>query len=346
MKPQLAVNRNRPGKLFNLPYGNREISVQLERGRMLGVFSPHSTQPCVDPRGEVRRALQNPIGMPFLGRAVRGSKKIVIITDDMTRLTPLKIIVPEIIEDLNRAGFADEQISVLIGLGTHRPMTKHEIIRHYGQEVVNRVAVLNHPWQDQAQLANLGNTPNGTPISVCRLALEADFIIGVGSIVPHHIPGYSGGAKIVQPGITGAKTTGATHLLSIRAERSYLGVLENPVRTEMEAIAERVGLSAVFNCVLDSTGNLIKSFYGDPIAAFRKGTIVSRQVYGAQVPGPCDIVVASSFPCDIEFWQAHKNPVPGENDRKTRWSDYCINTVYRRGRCHTSRSSELYQPLL
>ncbi|MFH1964565.1 MAG: nickel-dependent lactate racemase [Acidobacteriota bacterium] len=312
MKPKLAGSSNRPGKLFTLPYGNREISVRLARGRMLGVFSPHSTQPCADPRGEVRRALQDPVGMPSLDRARLGSKKIVIITDDMTRLTPLKIIVPEIIEELNRAGFADEQISVIIGLGTHRPMTGHEIIRHFGQEVVNRVSVLNHPWQDQAQLANLGETPNGTPISVCRMALEADFIIGVGSIVPHHIPGYSGGAKIVQPGITSAGTTAATHLLSVRAERSCLGVIENPVRTEMEAVADRVGLSAVFNCVLDSAGNLIKSFYGDPKAAFRKGVFVSRQVYGVQVPGPCDIVVAGSYPCDIEFWQAHKALYPAE----------------------------------
>jgi len=312
MKPQLGGSSNRPGKLFNLPYGNRKISVSLARGRLLGVFSPHSTQPCADPRREVRRALQDPIGMPSLDRAVRGSKKIVIIADDMTRLTPLKIIVHEILEDLIRAGFGDEQISILIGLGTHRPMTDEEIIRHFGQEVVNRVAIFNHPWQDPAQLADLGKTPNGTPISVCRMALDADFIIGVGSIVPHHIPGYSGGAKIVQPGITGAETTAATHLLSIRAERSCLGVLENPVRTEMEAVADRVGLSSVFNCVLDPAGNLIKSFYGDPKAAFRKGVIVSRQVYGVQVPGPCDIVVAGSYPCDIEFWQAHKTLYPAE----------------------------------
>lgn len=312
MKPQPGDNRNRPGKFFNLPYGNREIPVSLPRGRLLGVFSPHSTQPCADPRGEVRRALRDPIGMPCLDRAVRGSQKIVIITDDMTRLTPLKIIVPEILENLIRAGFADEQISILIGLGTHRPMTNEEIIHRFGQEVVNRVAIFNHPWQDPAQLADLGKTPNGTPISLCRMALEADFIIGVGSIVPHHIPGYSGGAKIVQPGITGAETTAATHLLSVRAERSCLGLSENPVRTEMEAVADRVGLSAVFNCVLDLTGNLIKSFYGDPKAAFRKGIAVSRQVYGVRVPGPCDIVVAGSHPCDIEFWQAHKALYPAE----------------------------------
>jgi nickel-dependent lactate racemase len=297
-------------KSFNLPYGNSEIPVSLPGGRLLGVYTPRTTPPCEDSSGEVKRALQNPIGMPPLEEAVRGCKKILIITDDITRMTPLQGILPEILEDLNRAGISDQQVSILIGLGTHRPMSGDEIFHQFGQEIVGRVAIYNHPWQDPDQLVDLGKTRNGTPITVCRMAMEADFIVGIGSIVPHHIPGFSGGAKIVQPGITGPETTGATHLLSVRAENSWLGILENPVRAEMEEVATHVGLSAVFNCVLDSSGNLIKAFFGDFKAAFRAGAAVSRQVYGVQVPSPCNIVVAGSYPCDIEFWQAHKTLYP------------------------------------
>ena len=310
MRIQPGDKNNRPEDSFTLPYGNSEISVSLSGGHLLGVYSPCAAKPCENPPGEVRRALQNPVGMPPLEKAVQGCKKVLIISDDITRLTPLQIILPEILEDLNKAGISDNQVSILIGLGTHRPMSGDEIFHQFGREIVDRVSIYNHPWQDRDQLADLGKTTNGTPISVCRMALEADYIIGVGSIVPHHIPGFSGGAKIVQPGITGPETTGATHLLSVRAENSWLGVLENPVREEMEEVADRVGLSAVFNCVLDSSGNLIKAFFGDFKAAFRAGAAVSRQVYGVRIPGPSDIVVAGSYPCDIEFWQAHKTLYP------------------------------------
>ena len=92
------------------------------------------------------------------------------------------------------------------------------------------MAVRNHDYKNEAELIDLGTTPNGTHVTVNREAWEADFKIGVGSIVPHHIPGYAGGAKIVQPGICGEQTTAETHLLSVQAPRSLLGVTENPVR--------------------------------------------------------------------------------------------------------------------
>jgi len=312
MSPESSQPSRRSNNSFTLPYGDREILAALPAGRLAGIFAPRAVQPCRDPREEIRRALLSPIGATSLGNAVRNSRKVVIIADDMTRLTPLRLIIPELLEDLNQAGIEDSRISILIGLGTHRPMSGDEIFRRFGREIMDRVAICNHPWQDPEQLENLGLTPNGTPVSVCRMALEADFLIGVGSIVPHHIPGFSGGAKIVQPGITGAETTGATHLLSVRADNSWLGILENPVRAEIEEVAEKVGLSAVFNCVLDQSGQLIRAFYGDFKAAFRAGAALSRRVYGVRVPGPCDIVLAGSFPCDIEFWQAHKTLYPAE----------------------------------
>ena len=145
-----------------------------------------------------------------------------------------------------------------------------------------------------------------------RIALEADFLIGVGSIVPHHIPGYSGGGKIIQPGISGAITTGATHYLSTRAPRSYLGQVENPVREEIEQIAGRVGLDAICNVVLDHAGRLVRAFYGHYRLAHRAGVELSRQVYGVPLAAQADIVIANSHPCDIEFWQAHKSLYPAE----------------------------------
>jgi nickel-dependent lactate racemase len=107
-------------------------------------------------------------------------------------------------------------------------------------------------------------------------------------------------------------TTGATHYLSTRAPRSYLGSVENPVRAELEHIAGQVGLKYILNTVLDHKGRLVEAFYGDYIRAHRAGVRRSAQVYGVAAPGTADIVIAGSHPCDIEFWQAHKSLYPAE----------------------------------
>ena len=170
-----------------------------------------------DVKEEVIRALERPIGSGPLREIVKGAGKVVIVADDNTRLTPTDRILPVLLDEMNAAGVKDSQITVIIALGTHRFMTPQEILEKFGAEVVRRVAVKNHDYKNPAGLVDLGTTPNGTHVTVNREAYEADFKIGVGSIVPHHIPGYAGGAKIVQPGICGERTTAETHLLSVSA---------------------------------------------------------------------------------------------------------------------------------
>jgi nickel-dependent lactate racemase len=302
---------------FRLPYGQQELTASLPAGNLYAYLTPNLVPPCADPVAELRRALQTPIGAPPLRQAVRDVRRVVIIADDLTRLTPVQQMIPLLLDELNRAGLRDEQVTVLIALGTHRPMTEAEIQARFGPTALARIEILNNPWQDLSQMVALGRTANGAPILVSRLAVDADFVIGLGSIVPHHIPGYSGGAKIVQPGISGAVTTGATHYLSTRTRRSYLGSVENPVRAEMETIAGRVGLKAIFNTILDGRGRLVQAVYGHPQRSFRAGVAVAKRVYSVPVPGPADIVVANSYPCELEFWQAHKALYPADLVVKT-----------------------------
>jgi lactate racemase len=295
-----------------LPYGERVLQLRVPKRNLMAVVSPRAVPGCRDVFGEVRLALDLPVGMKRLCDDAKGSKRVVIAADDMTRQTPVGIIIPALLDELNRGGVSDGQVTVLVALGTHRPMTADEIERHFTPQVTRRVPVVNNPWRNPAQLVDLGTTPNGTPVHVSRLAMEADYLIGVGSIVPHHIPGYSGGAKIVQPGISGPATTGATHYLSLRAPRSYLGAVENPVRREIEQIGEKVGLRAILNTVLNPEGELVQAYFGRPGMAHRVGVRRSRQVYGVELPAHADIVVAGSHPCDIEFWQAHKSLYPAD----------------------------------
>jgi nickel-dependent lactate racemase len=292
---------------LSIPYGDQTVDLSISEENLLSVVSPKDLPKVPEPFQELERALHHPIGAPPLVQAVQGANEVVILADDLTRATPVQLIIPLLLDELNAAGISDDQVIVLIALGTHRPMTEDEIYTRFGAALVKRVPVLNNPWQDPAQMVTLGVTLNRTPIEVSRLVLEADFIVGVGSIVPHHIIGYSGGAKILQPGVTGPATTGGTHYLSTRTRRSYLGAIENPVRTEIEIIAAQVGLNAIFNVVLDKKSRLVKAFYGDPRLAHRAGVQVCEGIYGVPIPGQAEVVVASSHPCDIEFWQAHKS---------------------------------------
>ncbi|WP_406677696.1 nickel-dependent lactate racemase [Moorella sp. ACPs] len=295
---------------LDLPYGNGKLTINFSAEDLVKVLSPLSIKEIPPMKEEIQEALANPIGCQTLSKIVSPTSKVVILCDDNTRLTPANLIVPIILRELASGGVRKENIKILMALGTHRPMTQEELKQKLGDEIVEQVEVINHDFRNPAVLYDFGLTENGTPVKVNRLVLEADIVIGIGSIVPHHIPGYSGGAKIVQPGICGEDTTAATHLLSVRTRRNMLGIVENKVREEMEAIADKAGVKYVFNTVLDPRGRVVKAFFGDIRQAFRAGVETSRRVYGIPAQGRTPIVVASSYPCDLEFWQAHKTLYP------------------------------------
>ena len=297
---------------ITMPYGRENIEVSLPKENLIGIYSPKDVAAVADVKEEIIRALNNPIGSKSLAEQVKGKEKVVILADDNTRLTPTDKIIPVLLDEMNSAGIRDEQITIIIALGTHRFMTEEEIVEKFGQAVVNRVTIKNHDFKNPQALIDLGNTDNGTSIWVNREAYEADFKIGVGSIVPHHIPGFSGGAKIVQPGISGEHTTAETHLLSVRAPRSYLGVQDNPVRRELNMIAQKIGMHTIFNTVLNRHGEVVGAFFGDTVEAFHEGVSLSEKVYAVEIPEEADIVLSSSHPCDIEFWQAHKTLYPSD----------------------------------
>ncbi|MDR3590814.1 MAG: nickel-dependent lactate racemase [Negativicutes bacterium] len=295
-----------------LPFGKETMEASIPTSSLIGVFSPKDVPPVANVRAECLRAMNSPIGSKPLRELAKGAKNVVIVADDNTRMTPTEKIMPVLLDELNAAGVKDSQITLIIALGTHRFMTDEEIVVKFGAEVVKRIVIKNHDYLDPKVLVDLGTTANGTKVTVNKETYEADFKIGVGSIVPHHIPGFAGGAKIVQPGISGEQTTAETHLLSVRAPRSYLGAVDNPVRQELNSIARSVGLNTIFNTVLNRYGEVVGAFYGDVVEAFDEGVKLAQQVYSIEIAEEADIVLASSHPCDLEFWQAHKTLYPSD----------------------------------
>ena len=296
-------------RTFELPYGDETLAVGTAGVDVTGVYTPRPTPPALAPQALVREALDNPIGSEPLRQAARGKASALILIDDITRETPADLLLPPILDDLEAAGIAPDDISVMIALGTHRPMTDAEVRRKVGNDVLARVRVTQHDHRTAA-LRDLGISPSGTPIEVNEHLFEADLVIGTGAVVPHHIAGFSAGAKIVQPGVSGAATTAATHMFSARARTPLLGQIETPVRAEMNLIAERCGMRHVLNVTLNADGQIVTARFGATRPTYRQAVADARRIYGVRTPTGLDAVVAGSHPCDIEFWQAHKSLYP------------------------------------
>jgi nickel-dependent lactate racemase len=274
---------------------------------LLGVFSPSTVEVKKSEEEIVDDAFSNPIGSSLLSETLEWCQDVLIVTDDHTRTTPTQKILPRLIRELEKGGIKPDGIRFLIASGTHRPMTEEEILQKFGKEIVKRFNILSHHWQDPSQLVYFGETEGGTPIYVNRLAEEVDLIIGIGQIVPHRVTGFSGGGNIIQPGICGEETTGRTHWLSAQFKgREILGKIENPVKQEIERVAEKVGLEWIVNAIQDGSGRLVEVVAGNPVQAYRKGAVRSLELYQALLPQEADIVIADSHPYDSDLWVASK----------------------------------------
>ena len=288
-----------------LPYGNQIVDVKIPSNNLLAVASPKEVAAQTDLAAQLRQALRAPIASKPLSTSLKGGENLLLLIDDITRPTPVEKILPILLEELG-VERKKVEVTILIALGTHRKMTQEEIERRVGREIMTSYPVLNHEWDDESALVDLGITPNGTPIKVNRLIQEADLCLGIGVIVPHNLAGWSGGGKIVQPGICGKETTYCTHLLAARSPTSNMGKLVNPVRAEIEMVAKRTKLRGVVNTILDQHGAVVHVVAGESQPTHRRGVELARPIWEVPIPALADIVVVSSYPADIDFWQANK----------------------------------------
>jgi nickel-dependent lactate racemase len=274
---------------------------------LLGIFAPSTVE--IEKKEEeiIQEAFLHPVGSSPLAEILEWCQDVLILVDDYTRPTPTQKILPQLIKELERGGIKREGIRFLIASGTHRAMTEEEIVKKFGKEIPKQYPILHHHWWDSSQMVYLGETPSGIAIHINRLVEEVDLIMGIGQIVPHRVSGFSGGGNIIQPGICGEETTGKTHWLSAQFDgREILGRITNPVKKEIERVAEKAGLEWIINTIQDGTGRLVGVVAGDPVQAYREGAAQSREVYQSQLPEEADIVVADSHPYDSELWLAAK----------------------------------------
>jgi lactate racemase len=290
--------------LISVPYINRVLDIEIPEGNLIFDVRPQEAPPAANIIETLRDALEHPIGASLLGESIKSGQKILIIVDDFTRLTPSKEIIPFLLDTLNQAGIRDRDIRLIIASGAHRIMRPAEVELKYGTPVKSRVEIMTHHYQDPGELKDYGKTSHGTHILINRCIAEADFVIAVGQIIPHHPAGWSGGAKAVMPGIAGEETIAQLHILG--AINSKLGEVDTIMRQEMEEVAERVGLNFIFNIILNSNGKIVDAVAGHYTQAHRAGVELSAKIYAKTIPSKSDLTISSTSPIDHDFFQGDK----------------------------------------
>ncbi len=276
-------------------------------GRLMGVYGPSLHQGAGLDDEALRERIRNPIGSPPLREISKGAGRVLIITDDNTRHTPLHRVVPIILEELAEAGISDSAVRILIGLGTHRAMSDEEIQRKFGDDLAARFEILNHEWKNPARLTSLGRSELGFEVLMNREIMETGLLISVGSIIPHATAGFSGGAKSVMPGICGEATIEATHWAALDYEMSeILGNFDNKVREAFVRIARRAGLRFIVNTIMMDEERIYDAVAGDVESAHKAGCGRCLELYGVPVAAKAEVVVAEAYPSDIDLRQAIK----------------------------------------
>ncbi len=296
-----------------LPYGKSSLTFQLPERNLLAIVEPADVPAVADPGAAVQAAVRQPVGSPPLREKIKRGMKVVIVVDDFTRPTPAHQLLPALLAELDPAGNALD-VSIIVAAGTHRPMSKEEINAKIGAAVAGRYPVIMHDAYDDSAMVDLGRTKNGTPIKINRLVSGADLVIGVSNVVPHCLAGWSGGAKIIQPGVCSAETTNATHATATMSAFPHIGRLDNPTRIEIEEVVTHANLNLFsINVVLNRHMQVVNVVAGHPTPSHRKTVELAERVWVVPVPAMPDIVVCSSHPSDADFWQAGKGLFASEN---------------------------------
>jgi nickel-dependent lactate racemase len=296
--------------LYTFPYKDVE-PLRINKGRLLGIFEVKE----VEDRGNdllIKEAISHPINSPPLRELAKGAKNILILSDDNTRATPVDKILPFIIEEIQSSG--KKHILILIATGTHRALTEDELRSKLGSEIVKNYEVECHRWSLEDALYFLGRSSKlGIELWPNKLVKEVGLIIGIGTIMPHAVAGFSGGGKIVVPGICGERTCGDMHwaMVPFKSEE-LLGEIDNPVRRIINEVAIEVGLKFIINTILDSESNIVGVVAGDPIEAHRRGATLSRKIHSLNIPKRAKLVIIDSYGTDLDYWQAIKAVTPAD----------------------------------
>lgn len=290
---------------YSLGFAKTTMKVDIEDKNLLGVL--HANEVSIKLTGveEVKRAMENPIGSKRLHEIVKPGEKIVIVTSDITRPLPSKVVLPVVIEELAKAGVKNEDITVVFALGSHRKHTEEEMKYLVGEDIYNRISCIDSDTKD---FVHFGYTENKTPIDIFTPVAKADRRICLGNIEYHYFAGYSGGAKAIMPGVSTRGAIQANHSRMVEDAAHAGNITTNPVRKDIEDTIKLIPIDFIVNVVLNEKKEIINAAAGHYIDAHREGCKFLDSFYKIPIKEKADIVISSigGYPKDLNLYQAQK----------------------------------------
>ncbi|RLG06329.1 MAG: nickel-dependent lactate racemase [Thaumarchaeota archaeon] len=293
--------------LIRFPYGEKWLELELEKVEVL-----ESKEMPVVPsiEKELFNALEKPISAPVFEKLLRDSKRILLIVPDNTRAFPAKEVIPRLLERIEQANPIAE-VRLLVATGLHVEVDREELRRMLGSEVVENYEIINHNASNEDQIIETDRrTSYGTPIQVNRLVMESDIVIGAGLIEPHFFAGYSGGRKILLPGVAGKDAVFNNHSLRMIGDpKARAGILSgNPIHEDMIEFMRQTRLNFIVNTTINKRKEITGVFAGDPIEAHLRGVEFLDKHVKIAMEGAADIVITTNggYPLDRDVYQAVK----------------------------------------
>jgi nickel-dependent lactate racemase len=278
-------------------YGNTTLEIDLpeewdvEYCPMRGALRPSMSIK------QMQAAIRNPIGTPRLGELARGKKRVVIIFDDMTRPTRTYELAPIVLRELLDGGVREEDIVFVCALGTHGALTMNEFRKKIGQDILERYRIFNHNIYEHC--VEIGTTSRGTKMMINREVAEADLKVAIGCVTAHAQVGFSGGGKIILPGVSHVDSIAHYHLKveAMAKESTGLGNFDhNILRFEIEEAARMAGIDFVVNVLVNERGATSGLYAGELFQVHKEAVALAKDVYATEPrPRDKDIVIANAF---------------------------------------------------
>ncbi len=273
------------------------------------VVRPEYRDAIPDPRAALRSVLRRPLAGPPLRELVRPGQTVAISACDGTQPQPRQLMIPAILEELE--GIVRlEDVTILIATGAHRGHTPDEIRQMFGRQVADSLRIVSHDARDDASLTWLGTHGNGVPVWLNSHWSSADVRITTGLVEPHAFTGFSGGPKLVAPGLAGLETLLTLHdARRIGHPKARRGITYgNPVHDDIRAISEATGVDFGLDVVLNRDQHIVGAFGGDGLVAHAAATAAARRLSMRPVQGFFDVVVTTNagHPLDQNLYQSVK----------------------------------------
>ena len=290
-----------------IEYGRRLAELSVPRSRLVGVVQPREVEEVGDVAAAAERSLARPVGGPPLAKVLAGARTALVLVPDHTRPSPRPTLLP-ILRECGRQGAA---ATICVAIGRHRAMTPAELRRHLGQEVVRQFRVVQHDPFDRAAHRRLGRTARGTEILVNRMVFEHDRVIGTGIVEPSYLAGWSGGRKMMMPGLAFHTAIDQNHFLLTDPATRIGRLAGNPLSEDAAEFARACPYHFISYVLSGPNDEAVGVVSGDPVRAHEAACRRCARIYTVKA-ATAPIVIASpgGYPYDCDLVQTKKAIIP------------------------------------